>query len=92
MKSILVVQTQHDGLMQAGLTNIKALFSYIADFNPASIQTVDKDYNHKTIKYTYQNLVKTIKDSQKLRRFCVANLLDVDGNTIDISDLYIRSK
>lgn len=89
MKKVFIVQTQHDGLMTTGLTNVKALFGYLREnFNLGEICPYD---SYTPEEFTYSNLLKEIKLNQSSNKFYVAQLIDTDKQEINVMELTVFS-
>ncbi|HYH13991.1 MAG TPA: hypothetical protein VD794_02155 [Flavisolibacter sp.] len=96
MKTVYVVELQSDGIISECFTNIKALHSFLVDELEVAYSTLillDKEYNRKEYGgCTYSNLLKVIRENQKLNRVCVAQLTDLNAGEVTISELRINSK
>lgn len=95
MKTIFTIQTQHDGLQNAGFSNISALHNFlIAEFltKGSTITIYSKDGKPASFSYNYEKLRYSIRMSQKNNQFVVAQIEDCQGSSITISELGILSK
>ena len=69
---IYSIQTSGDGLFNEVATNVKMLFHLIekTTYKPVNIEYYDRINNqHKTLKFNYNNLNKTIKESSNKNQY-----------------------
>lgn len=94
MKTILTVTTEHDGLMTACFTNIKALDSYLTKevgIGDSIIHYTDLGKS-KEYKYNYSNLATVIKTNRLSNRFFVCTLFSDTVGDVYINELGVLSK
>lgn len=92
MKAVYSIYLSEDGLFPYVATNIKALFNLIekTQYEPLTIQA-NRNLNQLEAKYSYNNLVKCIRNAQKNDAIVVAYIKCKSG-TIILSELLVASK